>query len=140
MVQRTGIGTFTTFVLDAGSRITFRGRAVDPGFGSALASAWTAATTTATTTTTTSAELREAQRLAESGWTVESLALLEKLEAKAPNDARIQRSLGMVLARLGRDADARVHSLRYLELAPNAADSDAVREILQSPAAGAKPR
>ncbi|MDP2344159.1 MAG: hypothetical protein Q8O67_24590 [Deltaproteobacteria bacterium] len=43
MVQRTGIATFTTFVIDAGSHITWRGRAVDPGFDTALGDAWRAA-------------------------------------------------------------------------------------------------
>jgi hypothetical protein len=40
IVQPTGIGTFTTFVIDNHGAITWRGRAVDDKFQESLASAW----------------------------------------------------------------------------------------------------
>jgi regulator of sirC expression with transglutaminase-like and TPR domain len=60
-----------------------------------------------------------------------ALAAVERLILLAPSDLDERRDRGMILAQLGRLHEAIADTQTYLNLSPNAADADAVREQLK---------
>lgn len=137
IVRRTGIGTFTTFVIDAAGEIVWRGRAVDDGFAAGLRDAWRGVAPVVPPTTQLlpggdafEARMRDAQLNIMQGDFKDAVADLKVLEKERPNDPRVHRNLGISFARLRDPSAARKHYQRYLELNPAAADADKVREIL----------
>ena len=127
IVQRTGIGTFTTFVTDDRGVIVWRGRAVDAGFAANLARAYAQAQAGAEDFTR---RRQKANELMFGGDFDAGRTLLEQLEQERPDDAMVQRALGIACARLRRKDEARTHYERYLQLAPEAHDAAAVRQLL----------
>jgi pSer/pThr/pTyr-binding forkhead associated (FHA) protein len=74
--------------------------------------------------------INKSNRYLYNGQAKRALPFLEKALRKAPNNPQIHRGLGIAYATLGQDAAARKHYLRYLKLAPSAADAADVRNIL----------
>ncbi len=137
IVRRTGIGTFTTFVIDRTGQIVWRGRAVDDGFVAALRAAWATVAPVVPPTTQLlpggeafEAALRESQANILRGDFKAAATTLVVLEKQRPNDPRVHRNLGICFSRLRDNAKARLHYNRYLELNPAAPDAEKVREIL----------
>jgi len=62
---------------------------------------------------------------------VRALASIERILVLRPDSADEERDRGMVLTRLGRDAEACAALQRYLELVPDAADGARVRMLLE---------
>jgi regulator of sirC expression with transglutaminase-like and TPR domain len=60
-----------------------------------------------------------------------ALAAVERILLLAPHDLEERRDRGMLLAQLGRNAEAIAETQSYLNLAPDAADAEAVREQLK---------
>ncbi|HWW76355.1 MAG TPA: transglutaminase-like domain-containing protein [Pyrinomonadaceae bacterium] len=60
-----------------------------------------------------------------------ALAAVERIMLVAPHDLEERRDRGMLLAQLGRYAEAIADTQTYLNLSPDAADADAVREQLK---------
>jgi regulator of sirC expression with transglutaminase-like and TPR domain len=61
---------------------------------------------------------------------VRALAAIERILLVRPDAADEERDRGMMLTRLGREADAAAALLRYLELTPDAPDEARVRLLL----------
>jgi regulator of sirC expression with transglutaminase-like and TPR domain len=61
---------------------------------------------------------------------VRALAAVERLQILRPEDAEERRDRGFILARLGREAEARSELLSYLDRTPDAADAPRVRLLL----------
>jgi regulator of sirC expression with transglutaminase-like and TPR domain len=62
---------------------------------------------------------------------VRALAAVERSMLVAPHDLEERRDRGMLLAQLGRYAEAVADTQTYLNLSPDASDADAVREQLK---------
>jgi regulator of sirC expression with transglutaminase-like and TPR domain len=60
-----------------------------------------------------------------------ALAAVERILLLAPHDLEERRDRGMLLAQIGRNAEAIVDTQTYLNLAPEASDAEAVREQLK---------
>jgi len=60
-----------------------------------------------------------------------ALAAVERLQIVRPEDAEERRDRGFILARLGREAEARSELLGYLERMPGASDAQRVRLLLE---------
>ncbi|HJQ32587.1 MAG TPA: transglutaminase-like domain-containing protein [Pyrinomonadaceae bacterium] len=60
-----------------------------------------------------------------------ALAVVERITLLAPHDLEERRDRGMLLAQLGRYAEAVADTQTYLNLSPDASDADAVREQLK---------
>ena len=60
-----------------------------------------------------------------------ALAAVERIMLVAPHDLEERRDRGMLLAQLGRYAEAVADTQAYLNLSPDAEDADAVREQLK---------
>jgi tetratricopeptide (TPR) repeat protein len=65
-----------------------------------------------------------------------SLALFAKAIELDPESAEIERSLAAALEKLGREDEAIPHLKRYLELKPDASDSQAVTAKIKASEAG----
>ena len=60
-----------------------------------------------------------------------ALAAVERILLLAPHDLEERRDRGMLLAQLGRNTEAIAETQSYLNLAPDSADAEAVREQLK---------
>jgi len=60
-----------------------------------------------------------------------ALAAVERLQILRPGDAEERRDRGFILARMGRDAEARAELLDYLDHTPGASDAPRVRLLLE---------
>jgi len=72
-----------------------------------------------------------AQTLHRKGDEVAAIPEFEKAIQLAPSEPTFHLSLGASLEKAGRRSDARREYQQYLDMAPNAADADAVRTHLQ---------
>lgn len=76
----------------------------------------------------------------EAGKEASGVRLLDEYLTRAPADAEAWRHLGVVHARSGRDAEARIAWERFLQLEPDGPAADLVRQDLQQLEAAATPR
>lgn len=74
--------------------------------------------------------LKEASSAFVTGQMPRSKALYQRVLAQSPNQPDAWRGLGLVASRMGQSNDARQAFERYLQLRPNAADSDRIRAQL----------
>jgi len=72
--------------------------------------------------------LREASSAFVMGQMPRAKALYQQVLARSPNEPDAWRGLGLVSSRMGQSNDARQAFDRYLELRPNAPDSDRIRQ------------
>lgn len=82
--------------------------------------------------TNTDDQLLQARKALLGGEYSLAIKLLKQVEQVTPNDPLVHRSLGVAYAHMKRQAEARRHYARYVELAPNSPDVEEARKLATS--------
>ncbi len=82
--------------------------------------------------TNTDDQLLQARKALLGGEYSLAIKLLKQVEQVTPNDPLVHRSLGVAYAHMKRQAEARRHYARYVELAPNSPDAEEARRLATS--------